>query len=363
MSKFALSFLLLLCPVMLAQAQSQPGHAPPAGAMRPVAVIVAPVQQRALSDHFEVLATLLANESVAISSSVSDTVSRLAFEDGAHVEKGQVLLELTHAAESADLRAAQALLAEKRTALTRFLELHAQALASDAELDLARAQMHSAQADVEALQADVDDRILRAPFAGILGMREVSPGAYVQAGQRITSLHDLSVLKLEFDVPATQLAAFDGPVELQARLLNGPDEVFAAVLDSQDVALNAQTRSLRMRARLAQTDPRLHPGGLMLVEVLSRSRDALLIPEAAVIPRENRQIVYVHAGGKAELRELTLGQRRNGLLEVLSGLTASDVVVVHGGDKLHPGTPLQVMGTFDGSVPISSLIRQKAAQP
>lgn len=343
--------LCLLCGL----AQAQPGG--------PISVIEAQVLTRTWSERIEALATVQANEAITLSSSVADTVARIHFEPGATVRKGQILLELNHAAEAADLRAAHAVLSEKTSVLKRLQELVGQGLSSSAELELAQAQRHSAQAEVESLRAAVEDRIIRAPFAGLLGIRDVSPGAYLQAGQRITTLHDLSALKLEFSLPQTALINLDRDPRLEAHRPGQPEARFPLVLSARDVALDPTTRSLRLQARLEQSDPGLPPGSLMIVVLHANSRQALLVPEAALIPRQDTQAVFVNSDGQAQRRQVKTGTRREGLVEILEGLSAQDRVIVHGGTKLRPGSALKVLGRYDGSVPIAELIQQAGTRP
>ena len=348
--------LLLFClPWLVPGVHAQPGA--------PAPVIIAEVSSRDVSDRVEALGTLMANEMVVISSPVAEVVARVAFEEGARVARGDVLVELEHASELAERSAARATLVERRSALRRVEELSAQGLASAAELDLARAQMLLAEAMVEAAQAAINERIVRAPFDGVLGLREISPGAYVQAGQRITSLHDLSRMKLEFTLPSGVLAQVDvSPgARIQAHAPGDPQRRFSGRILVSDQALDAGSRSLRLRAVLDDSDASLRPGGLMVAEVLSGSRLGLFVPETAVIASTQGNSVFVNEEGRAQPRQVTTGQRRDGQVEVLSGLTAGEQVVVHGTDRLRAGVPLKVQSVFDGSVPMAELIRAKTS--
>ncbi len=330
-----------------------------AQAQRPAtAVIVATALEQVLEDRLEVLGDVQAQESVQISASVADTVTRILFAEGQQVVRGQALIELNHAEEAAELRAAEARRLEKRSALERLRELYQQGLATAAELDLAQAGLDAAVADSDALRAAIEDRIIRAPFDGVLGLRHVSPGAYVTAGQRLTSLQDRRQLRVEFSLAETQLHHLQGAVRLRGRSSRWPGEFFELELESDEGQLDPATRSLRLRARLAQADPRLLPGSLMLVELRNRARQALLVPEAALIPDQRGQRVFVAIKGQAQSRSVQIGRRLTGQVEILSGLEPGERVVVHGGNKLRAGAALQVLAEFDGSVPMAELIRQ-----
>ena len=327
---------------------------------RAVDVIVTTATQQSIHSRHEALATVQAAESVRITSPVDDTVARIAFEEGQQVEAGQVLVELTQAQEQAALQSAQARLAEARSALRRVEELQGQGLASEAKLDQARAAELAAAAAVQAAKAALDDRSIRAPFAGVLGLREISPGAYLRAGDVITTLQDLSRLKLEFTLPEAWLDALGPGLQITAtRPGGGPAR--PARLQAKARHLDPATRSLRLRAVLEGADDAPLPGSLMLVTLKSRPRQALMLPEAALIPNENRQAVYRIKDKQAELQSVTIGVRREGAVEITGGLDAGDTVVVHGGNKLRPGGTVRILAEYDGSVPIADLIRQQGS--
>ena len=324
-------------------------------------VIVADAQERAIGGQREVLGNLLANESVAISATVSDVIARVAFDEGAQVEAGDVLIELEHAAEAAALRAAKATRTEARAALERLRTLKQRDLSAQSELDLAEARFLAADAAVDQAQAELADRMIRAPFPGVLGLREVSPGAYVSAGQTITTLHDLSSLKIEFLVPEDALGMLRPGQALNVRIPSLGGARFAVMPEVDAVALTPQSRSLRVRARLHQPDPQLRPGALAVVELHDADSAALSIPEAALIPHQGRQTVYVVEDGQVARREVSSGRRATGWVEIRSGLQAGEQVVVHGGDKLRPEASVKILGVFDGATPIADMIRHAGA--
>ncbi len=345
---------IILAALLLSTAWAASGQ----GSGRASSVIVSAVQAEELVDTHEALATVLANESISLSSTVDDSISAIHFREGDAVKAGQILVELTQEQEKAAWEAALAAEAEKRSALRRIEELRGQDLASEAQLDLARAEMNSAAAEVRARRAALDDRIIRAPFAGVLGIREVSPGAYVRAGDVITSLHDLSLLKLEFSVPEVWLDALEQGLELQAWRPQS-NQRHSAVLQARAVQLDPATRSLRLRAVLEAMVPGVAPGSLMLVELRSRPRQTLTVHEAALVPSNGEQRVYLLAQGKAELRTVRIGARRKGRVEIVEGLAAGQKVIVHGANRLRPGSPVQVLAEYDGSVPIAELLRRQ----
>ncbi len=324
-------------------------------------VIIAHAQERAIGGQREVLGSLLANESVAISATVSDVVARIAFEEGAAVQAGDILIELEHAAESAAVRAAQATRAEAQAALKRLRTLKQRDLSAQSELDLAEARFLAADAAVDQARAALNDRIIRAPFSGVLGLRDVSPGAYISAGDTITTLHDLSAMKIDFQVPEDALGLLRPGESLTARIPSLGNAKFAVMPDVDAVALTPQSRSLRVRAWLQQSEPRLRPGALAVIELHSTDNLALSVPEAALIPHQGRQTVYVVEDGQVSRREVTSGRRATGWVEIRSGLSAGEQVVIHGGAKLRPEAEVKVLGIYDGQTPIAEMIRHSGA--
>ena len=192
-----LAVLLALAVALPAAAQGQ-GDAP-------VPVIVAPAVRGEMVDRVEALGTTRANESVRVTASVTEIVQELRFDDGQVVEAGAVLVVLDKAEEEADLRAAEAILAERRLAFERAQELESRQFAATAQLDERRAALLEAEAAIEAVRARIANRVIRAPFRGVVGLRDISPGALVEPGDLITTLDDLSVIKLDFAVPAVYL--------------------------------------------------------------------------------------------------------------------------------------------------------------
>ncbi|MDX1649593.1 MAG: efflux RND transporter periplasmic adaptor subunit, partial [Myxococcota bacterium] len=205
--------LLPLGPALLASGaggQGRPGAGPPA-------VIVAEARTETLADRVEALGTTRADESVAITSDVTEKVVEIRFEDGEAVEAGRVLAELDKAEEEADLRAAQAVAEEARLAYDRIARLESRQVAAVAELDARRAALHSAEAQIAVIRARIAARVIRAPFAGVVGLRNVSPGALVRPGDVITTLDDLDPMKVDFTVPSTHLSALRPGLPVDAR--------------------------------------------------------------------------------------------------------------------------------------------------
>ncbi|MGJ8668292.1 MAG: efflux RND transporter periplasmic adaptor subunit [Oceanococcus sp.] len=327
------------------------------------AVIVADVTPRVMADSAELLATVMAQESVEIRAPVAELISRIAFEEGQSVEQGQLLLELAHDHEDASLRGALAAQVEAEANLKRLQDLHGRSLSSDSELDLARAKALVAAAAVDQAQASLQERMIHAPFSGVLGLRDASPGAYLSAGDLITTLHDVSALRLEFQLPETALPLWRPGAQLQVRIPALNEAGLTATAQADALAFSKESRSLRARARFSATDSRLRPGMLAVVTLQAPTPAVFAIPEAALVPHEGGYRVFVLEQGKAQAKTVDIGRRQRGWVEIRTGLQLGESVVIHGANKLRPGAEVQVLGRYDGSVSIQQIIRQTEQKP
>ena len=356
-------WLPVLSICMLAMSALLPSPGAFAQAPGPKHVIVAPVQLKEIADRVEALGTARANESVTITSSVTEKVRRLRFEDGARVKAGDVLVELDQSEEQANLRQAQALRGERQLALDRQLKLQKQNLAAADEIDRIRLELEQAEASIAAIRTRLDDRIIRAPFAGVVGLRNISVGALIETGDAIVTLDDLSQIKLDFSVPAVFLAQLQAGLTVKARAAALANREFSGTVSGIDSRVDPVTRSIQVRAILPNPDGALIPGLLLRVDLLRNIRQALVIPEESLIAQADKQFVMVRVDkdGKdtVEKREVGIGLRLPGLVEIVSGLSKGQQVVTHGNDKVRPGDALNVLAVDDGNIDIAAVLRQQ----
>lgn len=327
----------------------------------PPAVIVEIVGVETIADRIEALGTLRPNESVEITANVSDTISHIHFEDGQTVEAGDVLVELADQEESALLSEAESLADEARRQFERHEELLVSGSASESLLDERRREWQAAQARLEAVRSRLKDRLVVAPFSGRVGLRMVSPGALVSPGVPITTLVDDSRMKLDISVPAIYFTSVRPGTRIEAISPVLPDRTFEGTVTSIDSTIDPVTRTMTVRALIDNPAHELVGGMLMTLNLLRNERQAMVIGEEAIIPQGESKYVLVvaEAGGmlRAEKREVTLGTRMPGRVEVLSGLAVGDQIVTHGTLKVRPGMPVRIKAIDDGSVPIEELIR------
>jgi membrane fusion protein (multidrug efflux system) len=323
-------------------------------------VIVAEVRVAPFADRVEALGTLRAVESVTLTASVTETVSVIRFDDGDRVEKDQVLVEMTSAEEHAQLEEARALKDEAYRQFQRVQSLEAQGTAAKSLLDERRRQWETARARLAAIESRLADRLIKAPFAGVVGLRDLSVGALVEPGDPITTLDDDTVMNLDFEVPSTYLQTLRPDLAISAATHAYPGRRFDGKVKAIGSRIDPATRSIRVRAVLANPGRILKPGLLMQVELLKNPRDALVIPEEALVPLgENQSVLLVDtgAGNTVVRRDIRIGARRPGEVEVLEGLAAGERVISHGTLKVRPGQQVSIVAIDDGSTPYDQLLQ------
>ncbi len=310
-----------------------------------VPVITAPVRAQTFTDAYAALGSVRANEAVEIKSRIASAVTAIHFDEGQQVERGTLLVELDDREVAAELKMAQAALDKVRSQYRRSQSLRESRVVSEAELEELAADVRKAEADVAAAQARLDNCSIRAPIAGVVGLRHVSTGGLVSTDTMITTLDDTRQVKLDFAIPETFLAVIEKGMTVAASTMVYAGEIFTGTVSSIDSRIDPVTRSITVVATLPNDDGRLKPGMFMTVE-LQRERDnVLLIPEEALAPRSGRQFVYVVADGKAMEREVSLGVRAPGVVEVTAGVAAGDEVVIEGIQKVRNGAAVIVSGT------------------
>lgn len=311
---------------------------PSGGGGRPAEVVLHTVQALPWRDSIEALGTARANESVTITAKVTETVARVNFRDGDLAEAGQVLVDLTGQAEVAQLEEARAALKEAQQQLDRQQGLVEAGTIARSQLDTQVAARDSARARMDAIRARLADRVITAPFDGVLGFRQVSPGTLVTPGTAIATLDDISVIKLDFSVPETFFGALAAGQEIRARSAAWPGQDFAGVVRTIDSRIDPVTRTVQVRAEVPNPERKLRPGMLLTVQLYRPERQALVIPELALMQVGSTAFVYrVDEAGMVQQVNVRPGARRRGEVEVLEGLAEGERIVLEGMVKVRPG--------------------------
>ena len=325
----------------------------------PPLVIVAEAREDDFVERIEALGTLRANESVELTVNVTETVTALHFDDGQRVTKGQVLVEMTNREEHALLEEARANLNEAKRQFARVRSLESKGIEAQSLLDQRRREQDTARARLAAIESRLADRLIKAPFSGVVGLRDISVGALVEPGDTITTLDDDRVMKLEFAVPSTYLADLQPGLAIRGRTRAYADSVFEGQVKVVGSRVDPVNRSVLVRATLPNPQRLLKPGMLMTVELLHNARRTLLIPESALMPKGNEQFVLRVNGeqNRVEKRKIRIGSRRPGEVEVTEGLQVGDRIITHGTDKARVDEPVRIKGLDDGTQPIEELLR------
>jgi len=320
----------------------------PATAQRggPANVFVEPVATEAFSSQIEALGTLEPNERVDLTLNVADRVTAIFFDDGQRVAEGKTLLSLAQREQIALVEAAEATVAEARRQLERVQRLADENAVSRSELDEAQRDFDAAAAQLRAVQSRQNDRVLVAPFDGVLGFRQVSVGSFVRAGDVVATLIDDSEMNLDFSVPSTFLTAVQPGLVVEATSSDLPGMAFDGTVESVDNAIDPITRSVRVRAVLPNEDRALKAGMFMSVILSANPREALSIPEEAIEALGPKTFVWTVAndGGAQVARrvEVTVGRRQQGRVEILSGLEPSDLVITEGIIRVREGSAIRI---------------------
>ncbi|WP_057832292.1 efflux RND transporter periplasmic adaptor subunit [Colwellia sp. TT2012] len=311
---------------------------------RVVAVKMVSVVLAEFIESVEAVGTARANEQVMITSKYSDIVDEVYFDDGQKVNKGAVLVQLNNQEELAKVNELKANLSESKAHLQRLAELLVSRATSESLVEQQEAKTKAIEAQLVSAEAKFNDLTIRAPFTGVLGFREVSKGAYIDAGSVITSLDDLSIIKVDFHLPERLLTHLHVGQQISAVNSAYRDKVFIGKISAIDSRIDVGTRSLKVRATINNKALKLRPGMLLNISVLLQVENILQLPESSIIPIEDKHYVFVEKDGKAVRKAIKIGRRHPGMVEVVSGLVAGEQVVVEGALKLRDGSAVSIIG-------------------
>lgn len=302
------------------------------------------VKTGTISEEVSAVGTLLANESVMIRPETDGRIAGIHFAEGQLVRKGEKLVSLDSSEIEAQLAGANAALSLNRSRMKRAEELHGKNFISAQALDEARENFNQSLARQTEIQAKLDKMAIKAPFEGVAGLRQVSPGAYVKAGQDIARLEGIGTLKADFRVPEVFLRKIRNNQEVQVGVDAFPGETFKGAIYAIEPSVDEQTRTVLLRAKIPNPGARLKPGMFARVNlVLDTRENAVIVPEQALVPRGTERFVFRAVDGKAVLAKIEIGLRRPGEVEVTQGLTAGDTIVVDGQLRLQDGAPIMVL--------------------
>ena len=332
----------------------------------PVPVFVATVELKDFVDEIEALGTLRSNESVELTSVVTELVTAVNFKDGQRVRKGDILIEMDAAEERALKAEERSRLEEAKRQVKRLEPLVKRGAASQAALDEQQVRIQTARARIQVIEAHIRHRRIIAPFNGVVGQRNISVGALAQPGRVITTIDDNNVMKLDFAVPELFFPALTSNVRIEARASAWPDEVFFGKISSVNSRIDPVTRSITVRSLLDNKEKKLVPGMLIRVTLKKSPRKALVIPEEAIVTKGNQKSVLLvtQKDKKTTVRSVVvdIGTRRKGEVEIISGLEKGDRVVTHGKLRVRSGTEIVIQAVEQGREPLTEMLNQTNAQ-
>jgi membrane fusion protein (multidrug efflux system) len=326
-----------------------PGGGPGGGRGQVVAEAV--VIPREFADQIRVLGVARSRKSVNITSNTTQLITRVMFTDGQRVAAGTPLVELQAREEDADLIQARAQLTQAQREYDRYKILAERGVAPRVTAETAETALQSARAAVAAAEARRGDRVIRAPFTGVLGLTTVTPGTLISPGSVITTLDDTSAIRVDFPMPERYLGVLQVGTPLVASADAYAGESFSGRIALLDTRINEQTRAVIARAEFANPGGRIRPGMMMRVAVQQGRRQSLAVPEAAVQYEGQGAFVYRIARGEngttAQRVEIQAGAVEGGYVEILSGLDSNDRVVASGLNRIQPGAPVRVGAASD----------------
>ena len=311
---------------------------------QPPGVIVAEAVMQPFPLSAEALGNARANEAVDIRPEITAAITRILFEEGQSVSKGDILLELENSEPLADLAAARAALVDSESQYRRSAELFKTKVVSASQLEQLEARRDADLAAVRAAESRLAHTVIRAPFDGQLGLRRVSMGSIVSPSTVITTLDDTSQIKLDFDVPEVFLARLERGLTVTAHSAAWPDLEFHGEVISIDTRVDPVSRTITVRALVPNESSRLRAGMFLTVTLLKDDVVSLLIPEQALIPERSKQFVFVvNDQDLVDRREVTTGRRRPGQVEILAGLSPGELVMTEGTQSARPGQPVRIV--------------------
>lgn len=322
----------------------------PPGPLAPITVETARVQVQPLVESIRAVGSLLPDEAVTVTTEIAGRIERIGFREGQRVAAGDLLVQLDASVLKAELARSRSELTLSRANNERFAKLAREGMASPRSRDEALAALQAAEAGIALAEARLAKTTIRAPLSGVVGLRSVSAGAYVEPGQAIVELADTDPMKLDFRVPELALPALRNGQQVNVTIDALPGRRFEGTVYAIDPIVEVGGRAIRLRARIPNPKGELAPGLFARVEiVVDRRERAVLIPDSAVFARGDKRYVYRVVDGKARLTEIGLGVRRPGRVEVLAGLSEGDTVVTAGHQQLRDQAPVDAAAPRAGA--------------
>jgi membrane fusion protein (multidrug efflux system) len=335
-----------LAPGCKKAAPAAQGAASPAAAAAAMAVQVVAVEakEERIVESISLIGSIAPNEMVEVKAETDGTVATIGFKEGERVEKGQLLVGLDETKSKATVAEAEANLKLARTSFDRTKQLLTDRLISQQEYDQASAVFSVNEASLERRTREWKDTRVFAPFGGIAGARQISPGQVITRNSTLTWVVDLDVVKVEVKVPERYLSQVEPGKPLEFSVAAFPGKKFTGEVYFISPQLEESTRTALVKARIANTGNQLKGGMFANLELTLEIRaKALVVPEPSIVNNADATFVFaIDKSGNAVMKPVKVGERMTGKAEILSGLTPGEMVVVEGVQKLRPGAPVKL---------------------
>lgn len=341
-----LAILVLLLIIILPKVLSSGGENIPtnnsAGMNQAIPVSVHIISYQKLGNSVFTTGTILANEEVELRSEISGKIIQILFKEGTYVNKGELLIKINDADLQAQLRKAESKVKLIEDRENRQRQLAQNQMISQEDYESTLNDLEASKAEYDLIKAQIDKTEIRAPFNGVVGLREVSEGSFVTTSTVIARLQNLSNLKVDFAVPQKYSSLVRIGDELNFKL-SGNDFQYKAKIYAIEPKIDPSTRTLRIRAICSTNYKDLFPGAFANVEVnLKETENAILIPTVAVVPELKGQSVFLYKGGIVSSQKVEIGLREEQNVQVLSGLTEGDTVITSGILQMRPGIKVKI---------------------
>lgn len=328
-SVLSLGLAFVTLPAMAQQPQGLPAE-------------VHQVNTTTLDQVLNAVGTLRANESVVLRPEVSGRISAILFREGEVVSADQPLVQLDSASYEAELAQAQAQANLSRVEYQRAADLLERRVGSQTDRDTRLAQLRVNEAQVELARTQLAKTTIRAPFDATVGLRHVSPGDFVSAGQDLVEVVDSHEMKLDFTLPERNLSQIQVGQRIEIKVDALPDQIFQGEIYAISPSSRSGSHNLSIRARVPNDEGLLRPGLFARITIITgQDPQAMMVPESAIIPENNEFfIMRLNGENQVSLVPVTIGSRRIGEVQILSGLETGDIIVTAGQIKLRPGMPV-----------------------
>ncbi len=297
------------------------------------------VEKKRISDELNLTGTLKANESVDITSVVSEKIKDIKFKEGSFVKKNQILVELENNEERALLKQVEAEFNEAKLNFTRTKRLVEEGNASQAMLDRRFKEKRKYEGKYEEVVAKINDRIIKTPFDGMISTKNFSIGSFIEPGDVITSLYDIRKIKVDLYIPEIYSQNIKNNQSFMLSILSNDDITYRGKIYAIDPFINKKTRNFKASGIINTNDNLiLRPGMMAEIKISLNERNVFTIPEGSIIQEDEKTFVYLIKDSASYKKEVQIGKRKKGIVEILKGLDNGDMVVYEGTNKIKDGS-------------------------